>query len=172
VVYQLSLPIAWKIHNVFHASLLSPYSETPAHSPNFSQPPPNIINNEEQYEVELIRNHRYDGINKKLQYLIRWKGYSAADDTWESAADIHTPDLVKSYHRVYGSLKHIKANQLLLRTLISFHPRAPYILGRNTLDSSSHSSMTSLALLSHPLSPIQDPQVSQVQTLLLHPRYL
>jgi hypothetical protein len=36
VAYQLALLPAWHIHDVFHASLLSPYSETPAHGPNFS----------------------------------------------------------------------------------------------------------------------------------------
>ena len=36
VAYQLQLPPSWNIHPVFHASLLSPYSETPSHSPNFS----------------------------------------------------------------------------------------------------------------------------------------
>ena len=36
VAYQLQLPPTWTIHNVFHALLLLPYSETPAHGPNFS----------------------------------------------------------------------------------------------------------------------------------------
>ena len=57
VAYQLALPPAWHIHNVFHASLLSPYCETHAHGPNFSLPPPDLINKEEQYEVEVIRSH-------------------------------------------------------------------------------------------------------------------
>jgi len=36
VAYQLALPLTWKIHDTFHASLLSPYRETTAYSPNFS----------------------------------------------------------------------------------------------------------------------------------------
>jgi len=57
VAYQLAIPLTWKIHDVFHASLLSPYHETTTYGPNFSRPPPDLINDKEQYEVEQIRNH-------------------------------------------------------------------------------------------------------------------
>jgi hypothetical protein len=36
VAYQLQLPPTWMIHDIFHVSLLSPYSKTPSHRPNFS----------------------------------------------------------------------------------------------------------------------------------------
>ena len=36
VAYQIKLPASWGIHDVFHASLLSPYRETAAFGPNFS----------------------------------------------------------------------------------------------------------------------------------------
>ena len=36
VAYQLQLPPSWNIHPVSHVSLLSSYSETPSHGPNFS----------------------------------------------------------------------------------------------------------------------------------------
>jgi hypothetical protein len=42
VVYKLSLPSHWKIHNVFHTSLLTPYRETQQHGPNFLEPPPDV----------------------------------------------------------------------------------------------------------------------------------
>ena len=58
VVYQLELPGHWAIHNIFHASLLTPYKETEEHGTNYVQPPPDIIEGEEEYEVERIMNSR------------------------------------------------------------------------------------------------------------------
>jgi hypothetical protein len=79
VVYQLTLPSQWKIHPVFHVSLLTPYTETDEHGPNYIRPPPDIIKGEEQHEVEAIRSHQYQG--HKIQYLIKWKGYLESNNT-------------------------------------------------------------------------------------------
>ena len=57
VAYQLALPRAWTIHNVFHSSLLTSYKEMYEHRAQFQHPPPELIDNEEEYKVEQIINH-------------------------------------------------------------------------------------------------------------------
>ena len=102
VAYQLVLPKAWTIHNVFHSSLLTPYKENLEHGAQFQHPPLELIGNEEEYEVEQIINHRHHGKHHQLQYLIHWKGYSVADDTWEPTDQVHADELVKSYHMMHA----------------------------------------------------------------------
>jgi hypothetical protein len=73
IAYQLNLPPTWTIHDVFHASLLTPYHETAEHGTNHNPPPPEMIEGEAEYEVKTIMGHRFFGKGRKLQYLIRWK---------------------------------------------------------------------------------------------------
>src|ERR1700744_1915283 len=35
--YHLELPTQWSIHDVFHKDLLTPYTETEIHRPNYTQ---------------------------------------------------------------------------------------------------------------------------------------
>jgi Chromo (CHRromatin Organisation MOdifier) domain len=95
VAYKIKLPANWKIHDVFHTSLLTPYNETNAHGPNFLEPPPDLIEGEPEWEVEMILGDRIH--KKKKQYLIRWKGYALAHDSWEDESGIHAPKLIADY---------------------------------------------------------------------------
>ncbi len=99
VVYRLRLPPQWNIHPVFHASLLTPYAETKEHGENYTRPPPDMIEGEAEYEVEAIRAHRYQ--RRKLQYLIKWKGYPESDNTWEPLDNVCAPQLIKKYHATH-----------------------------------------------------------------------
>ena len=57
VMYKLKLPKDWKIHNIFHVILLKPYFETETHGKNYIQPPPELLEEQEVYEVETIIKH-------------------------------------------------------------------------------------------------------------------
>jgi len=56
---------------------------------------------EEEFEVEKILNKRV--VRGKEKFLVRWKGYTAEGDTWESREILkNTKDLVKEFEREYG----------------------------------------------------------------------
>ena len=79
VTYQLKLPETWRIHNVFHAILLQPYTETEAHSNNYPRPLPDLLEGEEVYTVEQINQQRGQG----YQYYVLWEGYPITEALWE-----------------------------------------------------------------------------------------
>ena len=95
ITYHLKLPERWKLHNVFHASLLTPYKETEKHDPNFLEPPLDLIHGEEEWEVEQILTDRT--YQCKKQYLVRWRGYAPAYDSWVNESELHAPDLLKDH---------------------------------------------------------------------------
>src|SRR5712671_6476539 len=99
VAYKLQIPATWQIHDVFHASLLTPYKETVEHGKNFLEPPPDVIEGEEEWEVEQILDKRIFGRSKKLQFLVRWKGYSPAHDQWVNKEDMAADDLIRIFER-------------------------------------------------------------------------
>ena len=98
VAYHLALSPTWTIHDVFHASLLTPYHETKEHGVNYNRPPSEMVDGEEEYEVEAIMGHHFFGQGCKLQYLVWWKGYSAADNMWEPEEQVFAPKLREAYH--------------------------------------------------------------------------
>jgi hypothetical protein len=60
VVYKLDLPNHWKIYNIFHTLLLTPYQETKEHGPNFLKLPPDIIDNTPEWEVkEILKEQKF-----------------------------------------------------------------------------------------------------------------
>src|SRR6267154_2734165 len=75
------------------------YKETVEHGENFLEPPPDIIEGEEEWEVEQILAKRIFGRSKKLQFLVRWKGYSPAHDQWVNREDMAADDLVRIFER-------------------------------------------------------------------------
>ena len=109
VTYRLTLPEQWKIHPVFHVDLLTPYKETTFHGTNYTRPPPDLINDEEEYEVEQILDSRVRGRNHKVQYLVKWVGYPNSDNQWLDAAQLTADDAIREFKaRRPDAITHIR----------------------------------------------------------------
>ena len=98
--YRLELPSQWKnVHPVFHVSKLEAYHEDPA-SPNFSNPPPDVIEGEPEWEVECVLGSRVN--NRRLMYLVKWLGWPDSENSWESERNlIHAKDAVQDFHQKF-----------------------------------------------------------------------
>ena len=112
LAFRLNLPPGWRIHNVFHAMLLSKFTHTKEHGTAFTQPPPDIIQGTEEFEVESILNHRYDKKQKKDLFLIKWKGYSSSENSWEPETHLlHAKRLLDIYKSRNGLSLSISSTQ-------------------------------------------------------------
>jgi hypothetical protein len=63
----------------------------------YQEPVPDLINGQPEWEVEEILGARKR--RHQLQYLVRWKGFSEAHDSWEPLMNINTEDLIKKYYQ-------------------------------------------------------------------------
>ena len=82
--YKLALPEGWKIHPVFHVSLLRTWrtADVQEDRPVSQQDAPEI--EEPYWEIEKILWWRKVKTNKKIikEYLVLWKGFAIEEATW------------------------------------------------------------------------------------------
>ena len=96
--YKLSLPEDWKIHPVFHVSLLKDWKTA---SLQEDQPIPTDAPEVEEpyYEIEKILRLRKIKRNKKLlkEYLVLWKGNPIEEASWVQAEQFIHPEQLRNY---------------------------------------------------------------------------
>jgi len=99
-VVELELPKSIRIHpivNVSKVRLYKPQVEGQKKTP----PKLVIIEGEEEFKVEKILNKRI--VQGKEKFLVRWKGYTVEEDTWEDRKNLeNAKGLVEEFEREYG----------------------------------------------------------------------
>lgn len=85
-----------RIHPVFHVSLLEP-------APRNAKTQEEITIEEETYEVDKILAEKQSP-DKKMYYLIKWKGYNSKESTWEPIENLAgAPEVLERYRRRHPS---------------------------------------------------------------------
>ena len=108
--FKLEISPRWKIHPVFHVSLLEPnrgsVREEREHPPRESED----IEGDLEWEVERIvksevitytrRVGRRNRTFKELRYFVKWKGCAEDENTWEPPEGlINAREVVDRFHR-------------------------------------------------------------------------
>jgi hypothetical protein len=86
VAAKLQLPKTWRIHDVFHVSLLKHYQQP--QGKQYMEPQPlTWLEGDPVYEVERILLHRdrRKGRSKQTirEFLVKWMGFGCEHNTWE-----------------------------------------------------------------------------------------
>jgi hypothetical protein len=104
VAYKVELPHQWKVHDVFHVSLLRPYIQR-GDAGYVAAPPTEWLENEPLYEVEAILDHVRRPTSSKTRkkrfatrYLIKWKNYDHLYNSWEPEKNmVNCKDILAEY---------------------------------------------------------------------------
>ena len=91
---KLKLPDGWRIHNVFHISLLRPYHQPI--QPDRVPLPELDAQGLPMYQPERLVGYRLR--KERSEYQVQWHGYSSEHNSWEPVSKIPT-SLIYEYHQ-------------------------------------------------------------------------
>ena len=105
VAYRLQLPPKWKVHDVFHVSLLKQYVSR-GNRGFVATPPVEWLDDEPLYEVEQILKHADVKTGKKVirRFLLKWTGYDTGHNSWEREDNlVNCDEVLEEYWTRYNA---------------------------------------------------------------------
>ena len=113
-----------KVHPVFHVSQLEPYPPDEFPGRPVEPPPPVVIDDEVEHEIDQILDSKIDKryrTGPQLRYYVKWTGYEGTDEetSWEPATFLrHALDTVRDFHTLHPDRP--GSHALLEKTLADF----------------------------------------------------
>jgi hypothetical protein len=102
--YELQLPHNLRIlHPVFYVSYLRQATNDPLLGQYLEPPPPIKINQEREWEVEEILDSRWHGRgrNKRLQYIVKWRGYNDDRTFYDTNRFGHAQEIIEEFYKTH-----------------------------------------------------------------------
>ena len=94
---KLKLPTSFQIHDVINVSCIRPYKPLVAGQSSVPPKPIDVEGNAE-YEVQEIPDSRLK--QGKLEYLVKWSGYTDDYNTWKPEANCaNSPDIINNFYK-------------------------------------------------------------------------
>jgi transposase InsO family protein len=108
--YRLTLPRSLRLlHPVFPVTKLTLAIPDPIPGrKSVAPPPPDLVEGVEEFEVEAILDSRIK--YRRIEYLVKWRGYGIEHNSWEPHYHLYAPDAIaKFYHDHPGAPRQINA---------------------------------------------------------------
>ena len=102
VAYKLELPEGWRMHPVFHVSLLKQWRESAWSCPADEEPEMDVeLEPEEVYQIERILKWRRvkSGRRASREFLVEWRGYPLDEAQWVPERNFPYPEELKTQIR-------------------------------------------------------------------------
>ncbi|KAF8175328.1 poly protein, partial [Pholiota molesta] len=86
-----------RLHPVFNIIKLTPAPVDPIPGRRAQpHPPPVLVDDVEEYEVEEILDSRM--FRRRLQFKVRYKGFTIDHDEWVPASEIHADEMIAEFY--------------------------------------------------------------------------